>query len=590
MSKKTLKSVLIAAAIFSVSDLFCYFAFFEASAFGGLGTICSILQMLSFLASFFMIKAIFSKVREKKQRRYYIPLLCYFMYMIYFIFNAFNACSFIVYMNGYDSFSFYKCYLRLAEMSLAIIILLERIQSKANKKAKASCIVIIVINLFLMMVNTSVSQLAVQKKSSFVAMFILIAFALISHIYTAKQNCKVETKGTFKGTIAFVGVTACLFFGTVGGFFFYHQEDIETSSYSFADVTKSADENSKANTYINSGITDDSLTDRINQYLTANENKFSGSITIQVQDQILYEKAFGLADQKNNREYTTNEVFPIISSTGQFVAASIYQLEEAGKLNTNDTVDHYIPEFEQGNQIKISDLLYHTSGLESYERIYYSQQAIISELYGMDDFKLSYSFPMNREFITLLNGYSLIAEPGTEYNTCKTDNYLLGLIVERVAGQSYKDYIKQHILEPLGLHNTYFNGKQITTNGYYKDKVYNRTPNESFNYCSTGMCSTIDDMLTWQEALMSGKVITEQSLQKLLETNPVTEHAQGWEILEHGYRAYTGDSGNVLMQYYDPEHKISIIAVQNKNAGEATNCIYDLEETLSNYYEQEDNN
>jgi CubicO group peptidase (beta-lactamase class C family) len=93
----------------------------------------------------------------------------------------------------------------------------------------------------------------------------------------------------------------------------------------------------------------------------AQTHRLNGNVLIAEEGHVLYEKSFGYADVGNKRPNTSTSVFPIASITKTFTATAILQLEERGKLNTNDFVKRYLPEFPYPT-VTIRHLLSHTSG------------------------------------------------------------------------------------------------------------------------------------------------------------------------------------------------------------------------------------
>lgn len=148
---------------------------------------------------------------------------------------------------------------------------------------------------------------------------------------------------------------------------------------------------------------------------------------------IIYHNALGLADLELNTPMTKDMVFEIGSLTKQFTAVAILMLNEQGKLNLNDDIKKYIPDYPtQENIITIHHLLNHTSGIKNYVT-------------------LKDWFPQIRKdftpeaFIELFKNEPLNFSPGEKWEYNNSGYYLLGYIIEKVSKQYYKDFIESEI-------------------------------------------------------------------------------------------------------------------------------------------------
>ena len=177
------------------------------------------------------------------------------------------------------------------------------------------------------------------------------------------------------------------------------------------------------------------------------------SLVVIKNDSIIYNKGFGWADGPRKIPATTETVYHWWSITKIFTAVAILQLEEQGKLLLDDPVIKYLPFFkvkypsEESKAIKISHLLNHSSGLPDvgYQVVrwihhdgepHWNQTELLKKV--LPDYA-------NLEF-----------EPGENYKYSNIGYMVLGSIIEEVTGQSYEDYIRRNILEPLRMENTDF--------------------------------------------------------------------------------------------------------------------------------------
>jgi D-alanyl-D-alanine carboxypeptidase len=155
-------------------------------------------------------------------------------------------------------------------------------------------------------------------------------------------------------------------------------------------------------------------------------------------------RTFGLADRENKRLADANTVYEIGSLTKQFTASAIMRLEAAGKLGLDDDISRYLPNFPlQGHHVVIRNLLNHTSGIHSYTS------------------KPEWQ-PHWKEDLTPDSIVGFIARdtfdfaPGSAFRYNNTGYVLLGMIIERVSGRSYADFLESEFFKPLGLTRTHY--------------------------------------------------------------------------------------------------------------------------------------
>jgi len=258
------------------------------------------------------------------------------------------------------------------------------------------------------------------------------------------------------------------------------------------------------------------------------EYEFSGTILVAQGSTIILNKAFGMADYENNIPNTTQTAFEIASTTKQFTATAILKLQEKKLLNVQDQLSKYIPGYPNGDEIKIYNLLNHTSGIHDYVE---STESIESGNHAST----------LEELIELFKNKPLDFDTGTEFEYSNSNYILLGYIIEKVSKKNYKDYIKENILKPLNLSNTGFLSNKATI----KDKAlgYDTIDNNENEYkkaidtegsliSSAGeIYSTVEDLYRWEEALYGGKIINKESLKEMFTPNS-SDYGYGWFVYE----------------------------------------------------------
>jgi CubicO group peptidase (beta-lactamase class C family) len=178
----------------------------------------------------------------------------------------------------------------------------------------------------------------------------------------------------------------------------------------------------------------------------AKNQQFSGNVLIAENGKVIYERSFGYSDFTNHTPNTKNTVFPIASLSKTLTATGILQLAQKGKIAVTDPVVKYLPEFPYP-AITIRHLLSHTSGLPPYN-------AYFDNLRTEDPDRVFTNVDFMQGLVK--NERPLLYEPGESGNYDNINFIVLALLLEKVSGMPYRDYIKKNILEPAGMSHTVF--------------------------------------------------------------------------------------------------------------------------------------
>ncbi|HEY2856654.1 MAG TPA: serine hydrolase domain-containing protein [Gemmatimonadaceae bacterium] len=221
-------------------------------------------------------------------------------------------------------------------------------------------------------------------------------------------------------------------------------------------------------------------------------------------------KGYGLADVENDVPATASTVYRIGSITKQFTSAAVMQLVEQGKVNLDDDLTKYFPNFPtHGQRILVRHLLNHTSGIPSYTDIPGFGRVITLDL-------------PHDSLLAMVGRDSLMFAPGSGFYYNNSGYYMLGVLIEKVTGRKYGDYLTQHLFEPLGLHSTYYCATapliKHRAQGYATEK--GKLVNASYidmglPFAAGSLCSTVGDLVKWEHALFSGKVVSATSLAQM---------------------------------------------------------------------------
>lgn len=211
-------------------------------------------------------------------------------------------------------------------------------------------------------------------------------------------------------------------------------------------------------TLIFSSAYSQSTNSQIKNYLNnLKDSEFSGAILIAENDQIINKRAYGLSSIEYNVKNKIDTKFNIASITKMFTAVAALQLYEQGKIDLDEPIEKYLPNYPNEivrNSVTVHQLLTHTSGLNNF--------------YVSDSDKLKNSdYEQISDFIPLFAKDTLLSKPGTKYDYSGTGFVVLGLIIEKVSGENYYDYIRNNILKPVGMSST----SEIQVDSIIKNKA-----------------------------------------------------------------------------------------------------------------------
>jgi CubicO group peptidase (beta-lactamase class C family) len=283
---------------------------------------------------------------------------------------------------------------------------------------------------------------------------------------------------------------------------------------------------------------------------------------------IIYHKAIGSANLELSVPLEPEMVFDLASITKQFTAVAVLKLAEQGKISLQDSIQTYIKDFpSKPYRITIENLLTHTSGLKDYLQV--DNDKPYAERWDYTP----------KQLIELFKKLPLEFEPGSRHKYSNSGYALLGAIIEAVSGKSYQTYIKEEILVPLKLHNTYFDidnaiiPKRVA--GYYKSSegFKNREFwSPTIAYAAGGLLSNAMDLFKWNRALLANKILKKETLDKAftpfkLNDGTVTNYGYGWNInLSNGIRSieHSGaKNGFLTSEIYYPDQDIFIVLLCN---------------------------
>ena len=270
---------------------------------------------------------------------------------------------------------------------------------------------------------------------------------------------------------------------------------------------------------------------------------------------VVFEGAYGMADLDHHVPLTAKSDLRLASLTKEFTATAIMLLEKDGRLKYDDAITKFFPGFpDYGKHITVRNLLNHTSGLLDYEDIYDKQMegvpsGKVPQIHDADILRM-----MEQQSTTKF-------APGTKWDYSNTGYALLAMIVERVSGKSYPEFVKERIFRPLGMMNSvdYVQGKNEVPNRAYgyrrssdgKGWEFSDQSSTSAVLGDGGIYTNVEDMAKWDAGLREHKLLSAAEMQEALKPAPFEAKGPHGEPAQYGFGWYVNDyKGHKRMWHY----------------------------------------
>lgn len=292
----------------------------------------------------------------------------------------------------------------------------------------------------------------------------------------------------------------------------------------------------------------------------------------------IYRKAFGKSNLELEVDMKPENVFQIGSMTKQFTAVSILMLHEQKKLDVNDKIIKYLPDYPNGENITIHHLLTHTSGIKDFTKM--------KALWAVA--KKDHS---PKELVDFFKNAQVDFIPGEKFKYNNSGYAILGHIIELVSGETYEEFVEKYIFETLGMTDSrYANDREVIKNrasGYHERKQYTNKMMVSLSipYASGSLMSTVDDMLKWQQAIKGNQLLKQSNINKafskyVLNNGEQFTYGYGWHlkdldavpIREHGGSIF----GYKSMGVYVPSLDIYVLGLTNCDCNSPTKITRDI--------------
>jgi CubicO group peptidase (beta-lactamase class C family) len=286
---------------------------------------------------------------------------------------------------------------------------------------------------------------------------------------------------------------------------------------------------------------------------------------------IIFVKGYGLANVEKNISVTDSTNFRLASVTKQFTAMSILILIEKNKLKFETTINDVFPKFPSfGKEITIKNLLQHTSGLIDYENLIPDSATV--QVKDKDVLAL------------LMKTDSTYFKPGSKHQYSNTGYAILAMIIEKISGETYRDFVRESIFKPLRMNNTVAFEKDINevANRAYGYKITNFSTEFADQSMTSavlgdgGIYSSINDLYKWDQALYTKKLINRKYLDESWTSGVTTNgdefsYGFGWRLENYKNNKVVYHTGSTRgfrnIIYRVPDKHFSIIILTNCDEG-----------------------
>lgn len=255
---------------------------------------------------------------------------------------------------------------------------------------------------------------------------------------------------------------------------------------------------------------------------------FNGSILVAKNGEVLLEDYHGYSNPVNKDTINPSTAFQMASVSKTFTGMAIMKLWEENKLKLDDSLQVFFPEFPYPG-ITVRMLLSHRSGLPNY--VYFMTQ----------DPEWRRKMATNNDMLQFMidKKPALYGYPNRGFHYCNTNFALLALIVEKVSGQPFPEYMKNTIFTPLGMINTYIFSKKDSADYHPSYQPNNRPfPLESIDciYGDKNVYSTVRDMFLWDQAFYNNRVVSRAVYEEAtkpysLERPSMHNYGLGWRLM-----------------------------------------------------------
>jgi D-alanyl-D-alanine carboxypeptidase len=250
--------------------------------------------------------------------------------------------------------------------------------------------------------------------------------------------------------------------------------------------------------------------DAVVQQVVAQEHVVGASVLVARGGKILLHKGYGFADLGLDAPAKDETVYHVVGPMLPFTGIAVMQQVERGKLSLDDDISKFIPEFPlQGHHVTIRQLLNHTSGIVDYHYLGDPIEATSRQPKALD------------EVMALYAGKNWVNEPGAKWDWSISGFQLLVMVVERVTGQSFPDYVQQNIFQPAGVKSTTYCDDFTLVHGLshayrrFEGSYVPANENDMAYNSDLRFCSTVGDLLQLWRAIQDKHLVRPETFRMM---------------------------------------------------------------------------
>jgi D-alanyl-D-alanine carboxypeptidase len=282
-------------------------------------------------------------------------------------------------------------------------------------------------------------------------------------------------------------------------------------------------------------------------------------------------KGYGMASLTPLAQATPSTVYRIGSITKQFTSAGIMRLIERGKLTLDDPMSKFLPDVPlHGHVVTIRQLLNHTSGIHSYTSVREWQGSWEDDL-------------TPRQIVAFVDKDTFDFAPGTQWLYNNTGYVLLGMVIEKITGDTYAAFLQREFVAPLGLKQTSYCPSRPTDPSFaagYSSRTGNPRPaaflSMTHPFAAGALCSTVRDLVVWQRALAGGRVVNAKSYALMTTADTLNNGKR----LSYGFGLVPGQLGThrsighgggingfTTASIFFPDDSVNVVVFTNSDGG-----------------------
>jgi D-alanyl-D-alanine carboxypeptidase len=304
----------------------------------------------------------------------------------------------------------------------------------------------------------------------------------------------------------------------------------------------------------------------------------AAGVTVVRDGKVILAKGYGAADRETGISANENTAFQIASVTKQFTAAATMMLVEEGKLKLDDTLGNYVADVPaKWKGVTVRQLLAQVSGIPNYTAY---GRLVKDKVYTQ------------AEILAIVKDEPHRFEPGAKWEYSNTNYFLLGMIIEKVSGKPYPEFMRERIFKPLGMTSTVINTSGLKIKdaaaGYRRvngkwEKAQLDDPSQP--WAAGAIVSTAVDLAKWAVAVGEGKLLKKTSWDEVFAPAKLTDgkpanYGFGWQVGRMGETGFIGHGGGIagfgsyIVRF--PAENLSVAVITNTSGGGSEELAFEI--------------